>query len=196
MASTLYATLPELKAARKITAEDDDQALTQALTAACRQIDRKTGRPPGAFALDDNATARTFGVVGRTTVDGLLLVDDIGDIADLVVESGTGSAWSPVTGYDTGPDNALATGQPITTLIAPPGGYWAGPRVRVTARWGWPAVPDEISRAALLLANRLYMRKDSPGGVVGSAEWGAVRLSRWDPDVEELVGPYVLPGFA
>ncbi|SCL43276.1 hypothetical protein GA0074692_6801 [Micromonospora pallida] len=103
-------------------------------------------------------------MVGRTTVDGLLLVDDIGDIADLVVESGTGSAWSPVTGYDTGPDNALATGQPITTLIAPPGGYWAGPRVRVTARWGWPAVPDEISRAALLLANRLYMRKDSPAG--------------------------------
>jgi hypothetical protein len=191
--ATLYVTLPELKAARKITADDNDTTLTQALTAACRQIDRRTGR---TFGLDDTATARTYGVAGRTTVDGLLLVDDIGSVDGLVVEAGSGSTWTPVTGYDTGPDNALVRGEPITTLTKPAGGYWVGPRVRITARWGWPAVPDDVRQAALLLANRLYGRKDSPGGVVGSAEWGAVRVSRLDPDVEILIGPYTLPGFA
>ncbi|MDX2921298.1 hypothetical protein PV370_25695, partial [Streptomyces sp. NE06-03C] len=70
-----------------------------------------------------------------------------------------------------------------------------GAGVQVTARWGWPAVPDEIVQATLIQAARLYKRKDSPEGVTGSAEWGVVRLSRRDPDVWALIEHYVLPGF-
>jgi hypothetical protein len=64
-------------------------------------------------------------------------------------------------------------------------------RVRVTARWGWPSVPDGVAQAAALLAARLYRRKDSPEGVLGSSEWGAVRVARFDPDVEGLIAPYI-----
>lgn len=189
----LYITLDELKDGRRITKDDDDVALTRAITAACRQIDRKTGR---RFYLDATATTRIFGVTGRLTPNGVLLVDDIGSDDGLVVESGSASAWTATTAYESGPENALTLGWPVTELAATPGAYWAGPQVRVTARWGWPEVPDDISMAALLLANRLYLRKDSPEGIAGGGEWGAIRLSRWDPDVEVLVSPFILPGFA
>lgn len=192
-----YATLVELKAARRTTETTDDTALQKALTVASRAIDRKTGR---RFYLDADASQRVFNPRGRVrrTRDGdLLLVDDIGTATGLIVEVGSASSWTAVTDYDTEPDNALAKDEAITGLLRT-SGCWAygATRIRITAKWGWPAVPDDISEAALLLANRLFMRKDSPEGVKGSAEWGAIRVSRWDPDVEALVGPFVLPGFA
>lgn len=191
MAVTVYATLAELKAMRRITDTADDALLNRALESASRQIDHKTGR---RFWLDDAPTVRVFGTTGRTTPDGRLLVDDIGDAAGLVVETGTpgGSTWTATTWYETAPANALALGAPVTELVPTAGSVWPGGRVRITARWGWPAVPAEIGMATLLLASRLFLRKDSPEGLTGSAEFGSVRVSRWDPDVEALVAPFVL----
>lgn len=186
MAETTYATLPELKAMRGIDDTDSDLILGKALTVASRRIDGKTGR---RFWLDDTAVARTFSAVGRVAPDGRLLVDDIGSLDDLVVETGSTGSWSEFADYETGPDNALSQGWPITELTASGWTY----RVRITARWGWPAVPEDIQMATLMLASRLYLRKDSPQGVLNSAEWGPVRVSRWDPDVEALVAPYVQP---
>jgi hypothetical protein len=76
-------------------------------------------------------------------------------------------------------------------------GTWgtATTRVRVTAKFGWPTVPDDIVQACLIQASRLFKRADSPEGVMGSSEWGVVRLSRRDPDVWALIEPYTLPGF-
>lgn len=195
-----YATLAELKAARRITNTDDDAALTSALVAAARSIDRKTGR---RFWLDDVATTRIYHPAGRVVCDDAgarLLVDDIGSLDDLDVATGFGNTWTTVdpANFETGPDNAVLLGEPIT-FLARPIGVWSTSvqgRVRVIARWGWPAIPDEIRQATLLLANRLYMRKDAPEGIAASGEWGAIRMSRWDPDVEALTGPYTLPGIA
>jgi hypothetical protein len=66
-------------------------------------------------------------------------------------------------------------------------------RLQVTALWGWPAVPDEIEQATALYAARLYRRKDSPQGVIGGGDFGPVRVSRIDPDVEALIAPFVIP---
>jgi hypothetical protein len=193
---TLYATLEELKEMRRRTGADigSDAMFLKRLGTASRAIDTKTGR---RFWLDVTVTARTINPRGRVTRQGLLLVDDIGSADDLVVEVGSGSSWTAVTDCETQPDDALVKRAPITGLLREVSGWpcWPGQRVRVTARWGWPAIPDEISDATLLLASRLYLRKDSPQGIAASGEWGAVRLSRWDPDVEALVGPFVLPGF-
>ena len=181
----LYATLTELKAMRRIDDSASDLLLTKALAAASRQIDRKTNR---RFWLDPTATPRVFGCVGRLAATGHLLVDDIGAAEGLVVETSTGTTWAALDDVEPGPVNALVQGWPYTELA----GRWAGARVRVTARWGWPAVPEEIGMATLLLASRLYLRQNSPEGVVASAEFGSMRLSRWDPDVESLVSPYAL----
>lgn len=181
-----YAPLADLKAMRRITDTTDDALLTKVLSVASRRIDARTNR---RFWLDPAPVERVFGTAGRVTPDGRLLVDDIGSVDGLVVETGTGATWAPLAGYELGPANSLANGWPYMELT----GIWSGIRVRITARWGWPTVPEDISMATLLLASRLYMRKDSPEGLAASAEFGSIRVSRWDPDVDALVAPYVQP---
>lgn len=196
--ATEYATLAELKAQMAIEEDDTsrDALLGRALKAASRGIDRATGR---RFWLDETATTRTYRLPGRVAceADGdVLLVDDIGDTTGLLVETGSGSAYSTFTGYETTPDNAIADGQPVMGLLRVSGSWGSSStRVRVTARFGWPAVPDDVAEACLIQASRLFKRKDSPEGVMGSSEWGVVRLSRRDPDVWNLIEPYLLPGF-
>ena len=202
MVATEYASRADLKAHLSIEADDTsrDALLDRALKAASRGIDNATGRQGRGFWLDDTPTTRTYRLDGRIVArrEGhLLLVDDIGDTDGMVVEVGYITSWSPVTDYETHPDNALADGRPVTGLLRAGGHAWALPssRVRVTARFGWPAIPDDIAEACLIQASRLFKRKDSPEGVMGSAEWGVVRLSRRDPDVWNLIEPYRLDGF-
>lgn len=191
-----YATLATLKLHLGITDTSRDALLQSALAAASRGIDGTTGR---RFYLDGSATARTYRTADRVLSDpdgDLLLVDDIGSVTGLLVETGAGASWTAVSGYETAPDNAVVRGRPVTALALPSGAWPGGStRVRVTALWGWPAVPDEIVQATLLQASRLFKRKDSPEGITGSAEWGVVRLGRVDPDVHALIQHYVLPGF-
>jgi hypothetical protein len=115
----------------------------------------------------------------------------------MVVETGTGGSFTPSPDYETWPENALADGEPVTGLLRV-FGIWAVPgmRVRITTRFGWPAVPDPVDEASLIQASRLFKRKDSPEGVAGSSEWGVVRVSRRDPDVWNLIEPYILPASA
>jgi hypothetical protein len=196
--ATEYATLAVLKEQLSIEADDTsrDAKATRALKAASRAIDRATGR---RFWLDEDAQTRTYRLEDRIVCDrdgDVLLVDDIGDITGMVVETGSGASFTAVSGYETTPDNALADGYPVTGLLRV-SGMWgtSTTRVRVTAKFGWPTVPDDIAEACLIQASRLFKRADSPEGVMGSAEWGVVRLSRRDPDVWALLEPYVLPGF-
>jgi hypothetical protein len=197
-----YGTLAALKEKLGVEAADTsrDTLLSSALASASRSIDKTTGR---RFWLDPVPVARIYNPRGRVVcgVDGeTLLVDDIGAITGLVVETGPAAGpWTAVTGYETTPDNALADGKAIEGLLRA-NSIWSWrlgstTRVRVTARFGWPTVPDPITEAALIQATRLYKRKDSPEGIIGSAEWGVRNLSRRDPDVWALIEPYILPGF-
>jgi len=193
-----YVTLEELKGQFPIESDDAtrDAALNRARASASRGIDRVTGR---RFWLDADPVQRVFNTRGRIVreSDGdLFLVDDIGSTAGIVVETGSGTSWTVVTGYETSPDNALADGRPITGLLRVLGSWGSSTtRLRVTARFGWPSIPDDIREAALIQATRLYKRKDSPEGIIGSAEWGVRNLSRRDPDVWNLIEPYIIPGF-
>ncbi|MFF0136763.1 phage gp6-like head-tail connector protein [Streptomyces sp. NPDC005227] len=193
-----YVTLAELKEQFGLKEDDDtrDAQLNRARASASRSIDKTTGR---RFWLDETPVQRTFNPRGRIVCqdDGdLFLLDDIGSTNALVVETGSGASWSAITGYETNPDNALADGRPVTGLLLPLGTWGtATSRVRVTAQFGWPTVPEDIHEAALIQASRLFKRKDSPEGIIGSAEWGVRNLSRRDPDVWALIEPYIIPGF-
>jgi hypothetical protein len=192
-----YAELATLKLSMKITDNAWDDLLFQALAAASRGIDTVCGR---RFYLDGVATSRTYIPRGRTVCDhsgDRLLIDDIGAAGGLIVETGSGGSWTATTDYEPGPENALARGRPITSLLRS-SSSWSGSataRVRVTAVWGWPAVPEEIVAACMIQSARLYKRKDSPEGVLGSAEWGVARLTRIDPDVAASIQHFILPGF-
>lgn len=189
-----YIELAALKSARRIDPADtsEDAALQREITAASRRIDDRCGR---RFYLDETATARTFTPAGSLLADGTLLIDDIGSTVGLVVEAGQGSSWSTIDSdsYEFLPDNALVQSKPITGIKR----LWAtwdrSIRVRVTARWGYPTVPDGVVSATLILANKLYLRKDSPEGILRA---DGIRVSRLDPDVEALIEAHILPGLA
>lgn len=189
-----YVDMATLKNQFGITDSARDLLLQEAVDGAVAAIDNKCGR---VFTRADAATVRTFRTARRVAVreDGdLMLVDDIATEEGLIVEVGSGTAFTTLdaSAYEADPENALAKGHAIEGLV---GSWTAFRRVRVTAVWGWPSVPADVATAARLQASRLFKRKDSPEGVAGSAEWGLVRLPHLDPDVRALIGPYVLPGF-
>ncbi len=201
----VYVGLAALKRALgKITADDRDEDIQVAAVAASRMIDAATGRPPGAFQAALTPTTRTFFLSGRVLPNiGYMrtgvMVDDIASDTGVVVGIGTQGTgiYVPPASFGLGPMNALSEGKPFEWLMLPAPFPNAGTdSIQVTARWGWPAIPTEVEMATRLLASRLYKRKDSPQGVIASADWGAVRVSRTDPDLYALISHLSNPGFA
>lgn len=65
-------------------------------------------------------------------------------------------------------------------------GAWVQDRVH---SYYLPAPP--VQQAILLFASRLYKRRQSPEGVAGWDEMGAVRIITRDPDIERLLEQYL-----
>lgn len=199
MAAQDYTTLAVVKSALgKDTTDGRDSLISSAITAASRQIDRRCNR---YFYADTVASTRTFRVSPRVSsvdLDQVLMVDDISTSTGVTIAigssgAGSGGTYTAFTNFDVGPFNAATRLLPYSEIRGPVGWLLGFQLVQVTAKWGWPAIPDEIAQAAVLLAARLYRRKDSPQGVLGSADWGLMRVSRVDPDVEALIAPYINP---
>lgn len=198
----MYASVAKLKAQLGIPADDTtrDSMLQDVLLAVSTQINLATDRPRGFSLATGIPTTRTFragdGTVTSDADGSVLAVDDIGSTSGLVVQYGTTSGgWTTVAAADVelAPVGAIDDGWPATGLLlfgrSWPSGY--GTRIRVTADWGWPAgAIATIDQAALIQGARVFKRKDSPEGVLGSAEWGSVRVSRVDPDVEAMLQPF------
>jgi len=208
----VYGTLADLKDDLGITDSSRDAKLTRELNAASEMLDNRCGRGKGAFAAaTSTATTRIIHTAGAAYVSdeyedvyypgSILNVPPIGDATGLLVELGGPATYATAdpTTYLTGPDNAIAMGSPITQLRNLSTSWQLYPYVRLTARFGYPGQsPYTIQKAERLQAIRLLNRTNSPEGVIGSADWGGVRVARVDPDVEALLqsGGYVLPGFA
>lgn len=166
-----YVTLTELKSRIGDRADrtTDETALEHVIEAASRHVDRVCNR---RFYLDDAVSARLF--EGGHQV---LFVDDIGSLTGLVVKTdddldGDGDTTITATDYQAQPPRALVEGRPVTMLrhatcwpVVRCG--WA--TIEVTAKWGWPEVPVDIKEATLILANKLWTQRWSPGVVIGSS---------------------------
>lgn len=194
-----YTTLTLFKGYLGITVSTLDTQLEMALNAASRSIDNYCGR---RFWIDPTVVTRTFVAADPAVLD---VPDGIATTTGLVVKTDSGNdgtfatTWTG-TDYQLLPVNApyaFPEAEPWTMIRAAgsltfPGGTTAHPnRVQITAKWGWPAVPDAVVQACLIKASRLFHRKDSPQGVAGFGDFGPVRLSRAeDGDVETLLNPY------
>lgn len=201
--TTLYATVAEFKTRLGISDTSDDAALTTALNAACRSIDKTCGR---RFWVDTEVVARTFRI-GYGAEYGIRLPagTEIASTTGLIIKTddnddGTFETTWASTDYELGPTNALAGSEPVREITAVgdrlfPTGLRRS-ALQITALWGWPAVPSDIKEATLLLAGRFFKRKDSPHGVAGFNDFGVVRLSNSDPDVALLIQPYRIIGLA
>lgn len=195
-----YATLAQAKAFLSITDSVDDTLLESFVEAASRSIDRIANR---RFYADTSASARQY----RVSSPIILFTDDISSTTGLIVatdEDGDGTFETTLvlnTDYVMDPLTAPSLSRPFTqvTVVSNtntfpifPGLFSNGmrPGVQVTAKWGWPAIPDDIETACLILTGDLYKRKDSPGGVLGLGDLGAIRMTPLGRDITAMVRAY------
>jgi hypothetical protein len=195
-----YITLANLKNYLKIDDSVEDTLLESIIESASRSIDKIANR---RFYLDSSATARTYRPDGVMRV----ITDDIGSTTGLIFKTdpdSTGVYQTTLTlgtDYIVEPTNAIVQGRPInyltivgSTTLSYPINY--RPNVEVTARWGWPTVPDDVEQATYILSADLYKRKDSIGGVLGLSELGAIRMSPLGRDIGAMVRAYRREFFA
>lgn len=201
-APQMYVTLEEFKLSFTIGDDTKNSDVLSKLVSAQKKVENDTGR---RFWVDAVASQRIY----KPRHQELLAVDDISTSSGVIVETGTpGGSWSvldPVSyEFQTGDSlNSLADGWPIE-YINRVSGFWQlssrylgigrPQRVRVTAIWGWPTVPESIKTATMLKAARLFRRKDSPEGIRGFSDFGVVRVTRYDPDYDGLINDYVKGG--
>lgn len=183
---TDYITSANFKARHGITVNTEDGRIAAHVTAASGDIDTICGRQFGPHV--GVATARYF------TPDswGTVYVDDCYDITQVATDDGDvgtfSTTWTVTTDYlaqnqarsgwgidGVGPDGA--TGWPTSRLLAVGGKSFPArnvrPSVKVTAKWGWTAVPAKVSEACYLMAHRLYYEVKVPGGVTApNADFG------------------------
>jgi len=195
-----YATLAEIKGYMSISDNTDNDLLENLIESASRSIDRIANR---RFYLDATASARLY----RAYSNIFVFVDDIGTTSNLVVaidENGNGTYSKTLTlntDYILDPLTSQSLNRPFTQLTMVsnteswpifPGLTSNGlrPGVQVTARWGWPSVPDDLNMACLILTADLYKRKDAPGGILGLGDLGVVRMSPIGRDVTAMVRAY------
>lgn len=191
-----YCTLAQLKAALRISDSTDDALLEASIESASRLVDGHCAR---AFWNAGTAT-RQYAANDQYSLE----VDDFhsSTITIQTASSDYGvydTTWVQSRDAQLEPINGVIDGLswPYNKIRAvgdysfPVAGGGREVRVRITAVFGWSAVPKTIEQATLIQASRIFKRADSPLGVAGFGEFGAMRVStRLDPDVAMLVDPY------
>jgi len=195
-----YATRNQVKAALRIGTADtlDDDLIDNCVGAASRLIDGYCNR---RFWQTGTAEARIF----QAEDSFYCSIDDIAGTA-LTLKSSTQAdgtfdlTWSrsdyqlePLNGNLDGLtwsyDKIRAVGDYLFPTVN--ANYGEQALVQVTAVFGWPAIPEPVTQATIIQASRIFKRYDSPLGVAGFGDLGAIRVSRFlDPDMAQLVEPY------
>ena len=195
-----YATRNQVKAALRIGVGDtlDDDLIDNCVGAASRLIDGYCNR---RFWQTGTAEARVY----QAEDSFYCSIDDIAGTAITLKTSSQADGtfditWSPsdyqleplngnLDGLEWSYDKIRAVGDYLFPTVN--ANYGEQALVQVTAVFGWPSVPEPITQATIIQASRIFKRYDSPLGVAGFGDLGAIRVSRFlDPDMAQLVEPY------
>jgi hypothetical protein len=177
------------------TSEDD--YIEDAIDAAEDEINNFCDR---TFVADGSATARVY----KPSTNVLVYTDDFYTTTSLVVKQddsndGTYGTTLTITSDFIVVGNA-APFNCIRSVSSPFPRYTSDrPTVQVTAKWGYKtAVPSAVAQAALILSARLFQRRSSPLGVMAGVvnDFGPIRVSRIDPDIQRLLAGYRRIGVA
>lgn len=191
-----YATVEQLRGQLSDQSSNaDPDLLERALNATSRAIDDWCGR---RFWADSTLQVRTY----RPDDCECVRVDDISTATGLIVKTDAGddgafeTTWTISTDFLLEPLNASANGGAYAwwDLVAvgakrfPMGAR--RPSLQVTAKFGWSSIPAQVEQAAILRATSIFKRKESPYGVAGFGDFGAIRITKQDPDVVGLLTPF------
>jgi hypothetical protein len=187
-----YCTLAQIKSAARIPSADtiDDAMLEMAVESASRMIDAECDRNFYAttttrdFTPSDAYTVDTDDLTVITSVK----IDDEGDLGFRITLA--------TSDYQTEPLNQRVSGNPypiyrlrmIGDYLLPIWGKQA--TVRIAGTYGFTPTPIQVTQACVIQASRIFKRLDSPLGVAGFGDMGAVRVGKVDPDVAMLIRPY------
>jgi len=173
---------------------NDDDRLELAITTASRMLEGICNR---RFYQDAGVSARVFAALN----DDLCFVDDISTTTGLIVKTdpqltGTFSQTWAATDYQLEPLNNIIDGQSWPTTQIRGVKFLEFPRfenragVQVTARWGWPAIPDAVKSAGIIQSVAVFKAAEAPFGAMGLAETGIIRVRAIHPTAAALVAPY------
>ena len=157
-----YADAAAYRAALKGTSADDDTVIDDRLDAIARLIDAELVKPAGAFNADAGAQ-RFFDGNG----EAILEVDEFATLTTVDVDTavdGTFGQSVTLTNIERRPYNVAARSEPFTAIRLLPfaantelAKWTRGLRtVRITADWGWPAVPELIRDLNIALGHDLW----------------------------------------
>lgn len=186
-----YASLDELKDYLKMATKDSyDDALLDALSSVTSEIEAKCNRH---FNKATSATIRSYYPDSRY----LAKVHDFYTTDDLVVAI-NGNELTEGVDYELHPLDGVVDGQPGWP-------YWkirllggrafpyrpsTGAPLKVTAKWGWNAVPAPVKQACLIMAAETFQLKDAPLGVAGMDAFGSALRVRDSSVARNKLAPY------
>lgn len=190
-----YCTLAQVK---------DDQALKQSGTSNDGIIELTINAVSRAI---ENYCGRRFYPVTEiryytSEMSDMIFVDDIATDSGLTLATDNDgdrtyeTAWAS-TDYDLLPANAVLEGQPYNMIsIAPQGkNVFPGTKkgVKITASFGFPAIPHPVNRACVMQTIRIFQRYKTMLGVSSATAFGTltVQVPAFDSDVCMLLDPYV-----
>lgn len=201
-----YCTSAALKAELGISDTDNDTQIATAISAASRQIDGYCGR---SFWQDTDVVTRE--VFAESPVCVNLLEQDeepareISTVTGLIVkidDDGDGTFETTLTiatDFILLPRNAATDNRGFSEIRLVENYHFPRPSngragVQVTAKFGWPAVPDDVEKAALIQAAQLFKAKDAVFGAVALGESNAMYLrSTLNPSAKALLARFQVP---
>lgn len=204
MAHTQYVDKEDLKAYIGLSGTGQDTNIDNAIDGASRTIDKICGR---RFWQDDAVDDKFYTPIN----DYYLEVDDISTATGLIVKLDTTDDGVHDTTLTIDTDFYLKPVNPQIHKISNTTYYYPQTElhifptrsserfdttiiksVKVTAKFGWSAVPEGIKQATLIQATRLWKRKDTPFNVFGNEQTGQKELfNKFDPDAMQLIKGYI-----
>jgi hypothetical protein len=190
-----YCTLAQLKSAdvlNKATTTASDEILETIIEAVSRLIDNSTARQ-----FFTTTETRYYRAKNSYCVE----VDDIATSSGVAIDidlngDGVYEYTLAETDYYLGGYNDISKGFPYSFIETSQNAQYtfstAKRGVKVTASFGWAAVPKTITLACILQCNREYKRFNTALGQAGASAVGTITLTipALDPDVEKLLQPY------
>ena len=183
----------QLKAWLNIDDSSDDGLLAMITGTASQMIRSYCGR---SFEVDaaQVASARYFDRVG----DRSAFIDDCWSITAVATDDGDDGTYSQswtTSDYQADPVGGIGptglTGWPYTSLTAIGDLDFPTvdrPAVKVTAKWGWTALPTEVLNATLMMAGEIYKAR-SGGFEVFTADANFTPIRR-NMLVRDALAPY------